>query len=276
MFLLDIRYNPKSCTITKWIKDGPECRHVREVFYPKIYISGKPELLPLIASLPGVKNACFDEKSTWLGRNPEKVIAAKIESTSIYDIASMLEAKGCSLYNIDIDPVRQYLLEYNLFPAARLKGDVFDDSQYALDYEAPELISMELSVIPARDKGIITMDDPIGRIVFGNRVIEGSSEAEIINKLNIEVARADPDLILTDRGDSFDLPYLHHRAALHDINLQLGREKDLLPEGSGKSYFSYGRILYKPRGYLLSGRLHLDESLCSQKAGCLDLSTSLA
>jgi DNA polymerase elongation subunit (family B) len=172
----------------------------------------------------------------------------------------MLEAKGCSLYNIDLDPVRQYLLEYNLFSAARLKGDVLDDSQYALDYEVPQLISMKLSVIPARDKGIITMDDPIGRIVFGNSVIEGGSEAEIIIKLNVEVARADPDLILTERGDSFDLPYLHHRAALHNINLQLGREKDIPPEGSGKSYFSYGRILYKPRGYLLAGRLHLDKS----------------
>lgn len=217
MFLLDIRYNPENSTITKWIKTDKGCKPVREVYYPGIYVSGKPELLPLIASLPGVKDACFDEKSTWLGRCPEKVISAKVESTSIYDIASMLEAKGCSLYNIDLDPVRQYLLEYNLFPAARLKGDILDDDQYVLDYEVPGLVSMELSVIPGRNKGIITMDDPIGRIAFGNSVIEESSEAEMINKLNVEVALADPDLILTDRGDSFDLPYLHHRAALHDI-----------------------------------------------------------
>ncbi len=131
MFLLDIRYNPKNSQITKWIKDGTDCKPICETYYPKIYISGKPELLPLVASLPGVKNACFDEKSTWLGRNPEKVISAKIESTSIYDIASMLQAKGCSLYNIDLDPIRQYLLEYNLFPTARLKGDALDDSQFA-------------------------------------------------------------------------------------------------------------------------------------------------
>ncbi|MCZ7391851.1 MAG: DNA polymerase domain-containing protein [Candidatus Methanoperedens sp.] len=260
MFLLDIRYNPENCTITRWIKDGSDCKPEREVYYPRIYISNKPELLSLIASLPGVKHTHFEEKSTWLGKEPEKVISAAIEPNSVYEIASMLEAKGCSLYNIDLDPVRQYLLEYKLFPAARLKGDILDDSQYTLDYEVPELVSMELSVIPGRDKGIITMDDPIGRIVFGNSVIEGNSEAKMINKLNIEVAHADPDLILTERGDSFDLPYLHHRAALHGIELQLGREKDTLPEGSGKSYFSYGRILYKPRGYLLAGRLHLDRS----------------
>jgi|SRR5450759_5405806 len=79
MFLLDIRYDPKSSTITKWIKDGTVCKPVHEVFYPKIYVSGKPELLCLIASLPGVKDVCFEEKTTWLGSKPEKVISATIE-----------------------------------------------------------------------------------------------------------------------------------------------------------------------------------------------------
>ncbi len=269
MFLLDIRYDPKNNQITKWIKDGPDCRPVREVYYPRIYISGKPELLPLIASLPGVKEACFEEKRTWLGSEPEKVIFATIEPSSVYDIASMLEAKGCCLYNIDLDPVRQYMLEYSLFPAAKLNGGTLDDSQYAFDYEVPDLVSLELSVTLAREKGIITMDDPIGRITLGDIAIEGRSESEMISELNREVARANPDLILTGRGDSFELPYLHHRASLHGIELQLGREKDILPEGKGRSYFSYGRILYKPRGYPLAGRLHLDRSIFLFREGGL-------
>jgi DNA polymerase elongation subunit (family B) len=269
MFLLDIRYDPKSCTITKWIKDGTDCKPVHEVYYPKIYISGKPELLPLIASLPGVKDTCFEEKRTWLGSEPEKVISATIEPNSVYEIASMLEAKGCNLYNIDLDPIRQYLLEHGLFPVAKLKGDLLDDCQYALDYEIPDLVSMELSVTPGRNKGIITMDDPIGRITLGDSIIENGDEAEMLNELNCMVAHANPDLVLTEKGDSFELPYLHHRASLQDINLQLGREKDILPEGEGKSYFSYGRILYKPRGYLLAGRLHLDRSIFLFREGGL-------
>ncbi len=92
----------------------------------------------------------------------------------------MLEAKGWSVYNIDLDPVRQYLLEYDLFPAARLKGDILDDSQYAIDYDVPDLVSMELSVTPDRDKGITTMEDPIGRISLGDTVIENGDEAEMI------------------------------------------------------------------------------------------------
>ncbi|MBE0522560.1 MAG: hypothetical protein IBX39_09895, partial [Candidatus Methanoperedenaceae archaeon] len=265
MFLLDIRYDPKSSTITKWIKDGAVCKPVREVYYPKMYVSGKTELLSLIASLPGVKDVCFEEKRTWLGSKPERVISVTIEPNSVYETASMLEAKGCGLYNIDLDPVRQYLLEHSLFPMTKLP----DDSQYSIDYEIPDLVSMELSVTPGRDKGIATMDDPIGRITLGDIVIENKDEAEMISGLNREVARSNPDLILTDRGDSFELPYLHHRASLHDIDLQVGREKDVLPEGSGKSYFSYGRILYKPRGYMLAGRLHLDKSIFLFREGGL-------
>lgn len=269
MFLLDIRYDPKNSQITKWIKDDTVCQPVCEVYYPRIYISGKPELLSLLASLPEIKDARFEEKRTWLGSEPEKVISVIIEPNSVYKIASMLEAKGCSLYNIDLDPVRQYLLEHNMFPIAKLKGDVSDDDQYALDYEIPDILSMKLSVKPDRDKGIITMDDPIGRITLGDTIIEQKDEAEMISELNCEVAHANPDLILTERGDSFELPYLHHRASVHDIDLQLGREKDLLPEGEGKSYFSYGRIIYKPRGYPLAGRLHLDRSTFFLREGGL-------
>ncbi|MDP2844796.1 MAG: DNA polymerase domain-containing protein, partial [Candidatus Methanoperedens sp.] len=228
-----------------------------------------PELQSLIASLPYVKDACFEDKRTQPGSEPEKIISVSIEPNSVYEIASMLEAKGCHLYNIDLDPGRQYLLGCGLFPMAKLRGDFLDDSQHAIDYEVPDLVKMELSAMPCRDKGIVTMDDPIGRITLGDILIEGRGESEMIDELNREVASADPDLIVTERGDSFDLPYLHHRAALHDIDLQLGREKDILPESGGKSYFSYGRILYKPRGYPLAGRLHLDKSIFLFREGGL-------
>jgi DNA polymerase elongation subunit (family B) len=113
------------------------------------------------------------------------------------------------------------------------------------------------------------MDDAIGSITLGETWMEPKDEAEIIEELNVVVAKANPDLILTERGDTFELPYLHHRASMHDIDLQLGREKDILPEGKGKSYFSYGRILFKSKGYLLSGRLHLDRSIFVFREGGL-------
>ncbi len=256
MFLLDIRYDHS--TITKWIRDDTGTRPVREVYFPKIYISG--EMQSLIASLPGVREVCVEKKSTWLDSGPEELLCATVDPGAVYDTASMLEAKGCDLYNIDLDPVRQYSLGCGLFPMAKLKGVSPVDSQFALDYEVPALTSMNLTVTPARDRGIVTMEDPIRRINLGNTVIQDDDEVEMLKRLSCEIAASDPDIILTEHGDSFELPYLYHRAVLHDIDLQLGREKDFHKESGGRSYFSYGRILYRPEGYMLSGRLHLDTS----------------
>ncbi|VVB84589.1 DNA polymerase [uncultured archaeon] len=256
MFLLDIRYDTQNSTITKWIRDDAGARPVRKVYYPKIYLSGKPEMQPLVASLPGVREVHVEKKSTWLGAAPEELLSATIEPGAVHETASMLEAKGCGIYNIDLDPVRQYLLESSLFPMIKLDGS---DSQYAIDYELPDLSGMKLSVTPAGDR-IATMDCPIRSIKLDDTVLDNADEAEMLKMVSREIASIDPDIILTEHGDSFDLPYLYHRAALNDIDLQLGREKDVVPGSGGKSYFSYGRILYKPGRCLLSGRLHLDES----------------
>lgn len=256
MFLLDIRYDPNNKTITKWIKDKDVCRPVREIYFPKIYISGNMNL-QFFDKVPGIKDIYFEEKITALGRKPEKVICAIVEPNFIRDIVSILEFNGYCLYNIDISIVRKYLLEKKLFPTARLKENNIDDDQYALDYDI-NLLSKELYIIPKR-KGLFTINDPIDKIYFGDSTIEGD-EQYIIERFNSEIIKSDPDLILTNNGDSFELPYLYHRASLHNIRLQLGRGKDIINSGNGKSYYSYGKIYYKPRGHYLSGRLHIDKS----------------
>jgi DNA polymerase elongation subunit (family B) len=265
MFLLDIRYDRKTKKITKWIKDKNVCRPVREAYFPKIYISGIVDL-PFLDKVPGIIDIHFEEKSIALGRQPEKVICATVDPNFIYDITSMLDFHGCRIYNVDISAVRQYLLEKKLFPMANLT-DCFqvDDDQYALDYNV-NIISKDLSVIP-KIRGIFTFEDQIDSIYFGNDIIEGR-EKYIIEKLNSAILESDPDIIFTNNGDSFELPYLYYRASLYDIRLQLGREKDIenIPNNNkgtkinGRSYFSYGKIYYKPRGHYLSGRLHIDRS----------------
>jgi DNA polymerase elongation subunit (family B) len=257
MFLLDIRYDSNNKTITKWIKDDDICTSIIEKYFPKIYISGNMADLQFFDKVPGIIDLHFEEKSTALGRRPEKVICATIDPNFIYDIKLVLDSNGYLLYNVNISTVRKYLLEKKLFPTARLKDDNIDDDQYALDYDIP-LLSKDLSIIQ-KSKGFFTINDPIDKIYFGDSIIEGD-EKDIIERLNSEIKLLDPDIILTNSGDSFELPYLYHRASLHNIRLQLGREKDIINGGSGRSYYSYGKMYYKPRGYYLSGRLHIDKS----------------
>lgn len=75
-------------------------------------------------------------------------------------------------------------------------------------------------------KGIRTFNDKISCIIFGETIIEGE-ESDIIHVINHLILKTDPDLIFTESGDSFELEFLYHRASLYNINLQLGREKDI-------------------------------------------------
>ncbi len=261
MFLLDIKYDYGNSQIIKWIKDK-NCRPVRETYYPKIYVAHKaanvltPVDKPILLSLPGVKDAYFEEKFLLNGKK-EKVICLNVEGNQVYNIASILEEK-CQLYNIDIDIIRKYLLEKNLFPTAKLKNYDLDDKQFSLDYEFPDIKSVDLIIKEENKKGIRNFNDKISCIIFGETIIEGE-ESDIIHDLNHLIRKTDPDLILTEGGDSFELEFLYHRSSLYNINLRLGRDKDIF-KNSDRSYFSYGRILYKPRMHLLSGRLHIDRS----------------
>ncbi len=93
--------------------------------------------------------------------------------------------------------------------------------------------------------------------------IQTESEVDIINNLIKEIANIDPDFIFTDNGDSFDFPYLIHRAEENGIlkDVILGRESSVSlkePKKKGTSYFSYGRIYFKPTAVKLLGRIHID------------------
>jgi len=255
MYLLDVQYNREDSQITCWIKNNDRCLPVSETYYPEIYTTGNPELRSLISTLPGVVSAVFENKRTHLSGAVVPLIKIKLKSTQmIYEIAGMLEERGCMLYNIDLDPARQYMLGKGIFPMANMEAD----DRYLLDYEIPDLKVMELCVKPQKQRGIITMDEPIGSITLGETIIQGD-ENDMMCELSQLVSKEDPDIIITNGGDSFDIPYLYRRAGHLGISFAPGRSKNIAP-GKERSYFSYGRILYKPHGHIFSGRLHLDRA----------------
>ena len=98
--------------------------------------------------------------------------------------------------------------------------------------------------------------------------MDGTEEDVLQGVLEL-VRRKDPDIILTQNGDSFYLPYLSHRAEMLGMEFDLGREKGVR-NAKGKSYFTYGRIVYKPPAQKLRGRIHIDATVRSpsRRAGC--------
>ncbi|EQD56099.1 DNA polymerase B region, partial [mine drainage metagenome] len=98
---------------------------------------------------------------------------------------------------------------------------------------------------------------------LGDTTLEGPEE-DLLRALVGELARADPDVLLTEGGDTFDLPWLYRRAAavgLGPAEFVLGREPaPFRPARVARSFATYGQVLYRAATYPLVGRFHLDRA----------------
>ncbi|MFY9870175.1 MAG: DNA polymerase domain-containing protein [Candidatus Nitrosopolaris sp.] len=207
-----------------------------------------------------------------------------VDSTKALLLARMIESiygdnSFCKirLYNVDLLLAQSYFYEHDIFPLAFCKvvsnglglGWHLNDSVWSTNYKVPHFKSIHLKINTKKEGSIPKYTDKIRSIVItvagDSETIEIQSESEIdmINELTKEVGKFDPDFIFTDNGDSFDFPYLIHRAEENDIeeNLILGRESSKplkKPVKKGISYFSYGRTYFKPTAVKLLGRIHID------------------
>ena len=99
MILLDIRYNPKTKKIIKWIKENLK-NIMKNGIRPGVgkgWCKLGNMALRFFDKVPGVIELHFEEKSTALGRIPEKVICATVDPNFLYDITSI-----CNHHKYDV------------------------------------------------------------------------------------------------------------------------------------------------------------------------------
>jgi DNA polymerase-2 len=192
------------------------------------------------------------------------------------------------VYNVDIPPAQSYLYEHNIFPLAFCEFDnnnhcsklrwINKDSVWSTDYKIPDFKAIHLTLNLRKEGKIPRYTDRIDSISIKQAQrqladgqeyeeqsfeIQSKSEAEVIQELIKTTKNIDPDFIFTEDGDSFTFPYLVHRAEKNNIELILGREPTIpikKPIKQGISYFSYGRIYFKPTAINLLGRIHIDKN----------------
>src|SRR5881397_1185518 len=173
-------------------------------------------------------------------------------------------------YHVDVPLPQRYFYERGLFPLARCEVEVAVDgtirSIHAVDspwdtgYATPPLNILELSL-----EGHASNPNHGGafhlvvRVEGEERCLEGDDGAELLARLDQLLHRHDPDVILTDWGDSYILPRLLMLASRVQLPLALNRDAER-PVGvqAPRSYFSYGRILATAGARTLYGRLHID------------------
>jgi hypothetical protein len=131
------------------------------------------------------------------------------------------------------------------------------------DYPIPSLRILELTLT----------QDPLIPLHRGNTLVltlDGLSyewtlhdPAELLGQLNTFLTRHDPDLILTDHGDTAIIPQLLRLARRVRVPLALDREPTPVTRRivtEGRSFFTYGRRLYHPPDYPFYGRWHIDRA----------------
>jgi DNA polymerase-2 len=187
------------------------------------------------------------------------------------------------IYNVDVLPAQSYFYEHDTFPLAfsEICNNSSNlrwhnkDSIWSTNYKIPNFKTIHLTVNLRKEGKIERYTDEIHSITIKQHREDNndetisiecndSSEYDIIKQLKAEVANIDPDFVFTEDGDSFTFPYLIYRAEQNGAKeeLSLSRESVPLkmPTREGTSYFSYGRVYFRPTAISLLGRIHIDKS----------------
>jgi len=173
-------------------------------------------------------------------------------------------------YQADVALPQLYLYDRRLFPLCRCEADVADgvvirtisacESPWETNYTLPPLSIVELTVEGGSPNpnhgGVFHL---LVRVEDRERRVEGDDAAECVETVSGLLRRYDPDVLLTDWGDSYILPRLIQLAQLTRMPLSLNRDlAQPITVRSARSYFSYGRVLARAGSRTLYGRLHLD------------------
>ena len=272
-WILDAHPDYKENAMVLWIKTKSGVEKMMDgSFHPWFYVhhNSRGELRRLgkdLEILDSVARTEIVKRKIDLRTEKEEKILAVLPKKfgDLRNLARIVDSRGgyyeYKLFNVDIRLAQRYLVESDLFPMALVDFSgtpKLEDGQFRLRYAVPELKNAELRV--ATHARIPTFHDPLTRLEIDDIVLEGGEE-DMLLELVRTVKRIDPDVLLTENGDGFVLPYLYARAKFNGLDKEfvLGREeRDARPKKGGQSYFSYGNILYKPPAYTLRGRLHID------------------
>lgn len=264
-------------SVALWVYDaGGKLRRLTHEFCPPIYVGGAKDELKRLSSdlwrrglITGGRWEALRE--FWTGEETE-VLQLNVSDSSnlprLREIAGALDQQF-SFYNLDIPTAQYYLYLSGLFPLCRLtceadeEGRVVEiganNSAYDLHHTLPAL-----SVLKLRGEKMQPLSAQSRILAEWNgktEVFHPTGGAGVIDAFNRFIERADPDLILSERGDTVLFPALLSLAERTRSELLLDRDRVKTRrkiETEGRTYTSYGKVIYKGPSYPLFGRWHVD------------------
>jgi DNA polymerase elongation subunit (family B) len=274
-WVFDIGADYEQNSIVLWLKqESGAVEMVECTFLPSLYVHAAPADLQALEQTfedePFINALAYEEKRLWPGEPEQEVLRITLaEYRMLMKLAREIDEMGdyalYELFNVDLSIPTAFMLEKGIVPMAQIalknqsEFELLEDLT-AIDYLVPELRSVTL-------EGKVTATSPhmaacpLSELLLDGQPVKGRIERDLLNGLIDAIAAADPDIIYTPNGDAFLIPYLMERAQVNELDdFCLGRGRDLRPVGPAKSYFSYGRVIYRPPKCLFNGRIHIDQS----------------
>ena len=275
-WIFDLYPSPQGMKL--WLIEPNQKRHLLiDRFAPSFYAAGSRESLRRLQAALATRGrgiACrLTERTDIWERDPIEVLEISVARPSDYSAWSRWVHRFDSrlrLYNSDLMLTSMYCWERHIFPLARVEIEADEenrlqaiacrDDEWALDYDTPpfEIMQMRLG-------GLSCIDPAHGRLTSLEVEVDGRSyeldesgePAAVALKHLLD--RHDPDLIITDWGDSTILPRVRRQAEQLRLALPFNRDANArVQQSRARSYMSYGRILFKNTATTLFGRLHVD------------------
>ncbi|MBI5585834.1 MAG: hypothetical protein HY892_18640 [Deltaproteobacteria bacterium] len=256
---------------------GGELLCLTDFFGYRFYAHGRPSALRTLERTLGH----YLRRSNWTERiefwSGKAVPVFELEVRALQKLPEIQRrladlTETITFYNCDLAVPQYYNYERQLFPLAfcefewersQLRGLKVLHSPWDPDAPIPPLKVVEVSLTGHPQ---IPLDRGNGlQVTYEDRVFEldGLQPAELLTEFNRLITRLDPDCLLSQQGDGRIFPFLWRWYQKEKIPPALDRDPQPPPRrrvGEGRSYFTYGQIVYQGAAFPLYGRFHIDRN----------------
>ncbi|HPY33974.1 MAG TPA: DNA polymerase domain-containing protein [Anaerolineaceae bacterium] len=274
-WLLDLYLNQQEGLTLWFISETDDCRQCFTQAFPVAFYAAGPraELRRLWHRLR--KESCVSALERQLKQDvfvaePVEVLRVDVD-TPARQVALFRqleeEFQELTWYDADVTISTRYISRYGAFPLAlcelsadtqnRIQSIQVLNSRWDLMPALPPLRVMELA--PDADPAHGTVRALNLRSDRFCQTLPLNPDGAFLSILNAALLDYDPDILVTDWGDSWLLPFLLKQMEENEIPLALNRNASRPVRWQKEiTYFSYGHIIYRPEEAHLFGRCHID------------------
>lgn len=273
-WLLDLYLNQEE-GLTLWFI-GEDDRRVcfRQAFPVSFYAAGPNDQLRAlwkrVSGKTGVLGLSRRQKQDVFVADPVDVMQIDMDSpASQVSLFRDIEAEFPDLtyYDADVTIGTRYMARHGAFPLALCELEIDENqviqsihplnTRWDLMPALPPLRIFELK--PDCDPNRGKVSSLRMRTDRFARQVPLDPAGKYLRLIDEALATYDPDIFVTDWGDSWLIPFLNAQSEEKGIPLQLNRDATRPVRWQKETtYFSYGHIIYRPEEAHLFGRCHVD------------------